>query len=125
MAFIYSTASSSTAFHDYSKTTDQLQVINRTVVINGGAGVAGKHFITPLGVMTEVTDDELAFLETDEVFISMQKNGFITVRNSNVNVEVAVADMETRDEAAPIVPQDLDIDDKQADGKVRLSKNNK
>ena len=36
------------------------------------------------------------------------KNGFITVETAKTDAEVAAANMESRDESAPLVPEDFE-----------------
>lgn len=86
------------------------------VNIQGGAGVAqkgkpGSEFWTPLGRVTEVSDDDLALLERNEVFQLHQKNGFITVRAKSIDVEKAVADMNRKDNSSPRTEADYPAKD--------------
>ncbi len=85
----------------------------RSVRINGGAGLAQKRtLLTPLGVSTEVSVEELAFLqdtstEAGQHFKAHVDAGFITIVNrGKPNAEKVAANMEQRDGAAPMVPND-------------------
>lgn len=77
------------------------------VFIAGGSNVPDKYMRTPLGVATPVNDDEMAILNDNDVFKLHQKNGFITVRTADADPETVAADMETRDQSAPLVEQDF------------------
>lgn len=86
------------------------------VHINGGAGIANKHLISPLGVMTPITEEALAHLETCHVFNVHRDNGFISVRRDQVDIERAVAELTSeRDNSAPIVPEDYQADVERAE----------
>lgn len=78
------------------------------VLIKGGAGVIDKRLITPQGVMTVVTADELDYLQGNEVFKVHKANGFIVVSEKPADPEaVASADMTERDPGAQLVPGDF------------------
>lgn len=79
----------------------------RKILVKGGAGVASKHLVTPEGIVTEVTDEELALLEAHSLFQLHKKNGFIKVENKEVKIDKAVRDMEERDFSAPKRPKDF------------------
>lgn len=50
-----------------------------SVFIAGRANVPDKHMLTPRGVSTEVTDEELAVLRKNKVFKLHEENGYVTV----------------------------------------------
>lgn len=107
MAFVYSTLTSDNNYTAWVRNGDQ-QRIERQVLINGGHGLMTKHMITPLGIVTEVTDDELAFLLTVDAFKEHEKNGFISYDKKKVEPEKAAANMKTRDKSSQIVPSDYE-----------------
>lgn len=78
------------------------------VVINGGTGVANDRLITPLGVHTEVTDEQLAVLEANHTFLLHRENGFIKVEKKKQDPEKVAADMSLADPSAPVTPADVD-----------------
>jgi hypothetical protein len=72
------------------------------VVVKGGANVRGALH-TPEGVLTEVTEDDLAMLRNNRVFQIHEKNGYIKVMARKADPEkVAEKDLEERDESAPL-----------------------
>jgi len=110
--YVYSTMSTDVAYAYWvpSGQGTMIQDSARTVLIRGGAGVADARLITPQGVVTEVTDDQLEHLRKDEVFKLHERGGFVSVQSVSYDppkVESVVADMTGRDEAAPLVPQDF------------------
>lgn len=109
MPYVYSTASQSTDFAVYAETNNrELSSIIRKITINGGANVATKYpnLYTPLGMMTQVSDEDLAFLENDYSFKEMVKNGFLTVDKRKVEVEKVITGLKPKDKSAPRTPQD-------------------
>lgn len=107
MPYIYSTATSSTCFCFYDeKSPSDIKRILKRVTVNGGAGVASKHLVTPKGVATTVSDEELALLESHPLFNKMVANKFLTVEGKEVNIDKVVKNMEEKDRSAPKTPKD-------------------
>lgn len=110
MIYIYSTLSADVAYTPYAQGGGDMPVELPGILIKGGAGIANDRFVTPRGVATQVTDEQLEQLRANEVFKMHEKNGFVQVSQSKVDPDVAAADMTGRDQSAPIVPQDLPDD---------------
>lgn len=108
MPYIYSTLAADTGYAVYAKTNSDLPILEKTIFIKGGAGVANKNIITPRGVMTEVSQEELALLQDHPVFKMHQENGYVSIDAKAHAVEKVVADMKGRDVSAPLVPEDYD-----------------
>jgi len=83
------------------------------VVIHGGHGVAIRHehggLITPQGVLTSVTDDQLELLNNNEIFQTHVRNGFIRVIASDRKVEPAKAasDLAAVEPSSPLTDKDF------------------
>lgn len=107
--YVYSTLPNSQMYTTYHPQEGSNQVIrkDKQVLIKGGSGMANKHLITPLGVGTQVSDDELEILEQHRLFQQHVKNGYMVVKSYKTNPEKVAADMETRDGSSPIVPGDF------------------
>ena len=91
---IFSTMTSSVNYNGYAPAGDgSMSVIERKVTINGGAGIANKHLVTPLGVHTEVSQEEMEFLNANGIFLKHKENGFISIQTRNHPAEKVVADM--------------------------------
>ena len=125
MPYVYSTLTSPQQYTGYTKQKlsgpkdDRLPVVEKAVYINGGANVAqGNAVTTPKGVMTQVSKEDLEFLETIPAFNDHVKKGFITVSTKKVAVEKVVKDMEKKDKSAPKTPEDYPKDKKPTTGKV-------
>lgn len=110
--FVFSTL---TASQLYTRTEQGGADLPRTVAevfIAGGSNIPDKYLRTPIGVMTPVTDEEMAVLQENDVFNLHKANGFITVEQAPADAEKVAADMETRDESAPLVDGDFDDENK-------------
>jgi hypothetical protein len=109
MPLIFSTLTGSVTYTDWKLSAGGLSIAGREVTIKGGANVASKHLLTPRGIGTKVTDEELAFLETDVTFLMHKKNGFITIDSVGDirDADLAASDMEGRDDSAPDTPNDF------------------
>lgn len=110
---IYSTLTSAQEYATWKQNGD-LRIKDKSVRINGGANLADNHFITPLGSVTIVTDDELELLQSNPSFKRHVERGFIKVSKGSdkADVEKAVADLLSKDESAPLVPEDFEAEGK-------------
>lgn len=104
---VFSTLTSDNTYSNYEKGENDLPRLVERVLIKGGSNVATKRLITPLGVMTTITEEELAICQRNEVFKKHVENGFITVEKKKHDPEVVAADMTLRDKSSPIVPGDF------------------
>lgn len=120
--YVYSTLSSNQAYTLYQTGGADLPVALPPVLIKGGAGIANSHLVTPDGVVTEITDEQLAYLRQDPCFLHHEKHGFIKVSAAKVDVEKVVADMERRDQSAPVVPPELKPEDLPVESEVTTKK---
>ena len=106
--YVYSTLTSPQLYTSYTPGVEGgLPQVAYEVRIEGGSNVANKHFVTPRGVVTKITEEDYLHLQENSQFKRHEKNGFITVRNDNVDPEVAVAKgMNQKDDSAPVTPND-------------------
>jgi hypothetical protein len=117
MPSIFSTLSAGVDYTGYKKSDSEsgAHEVERVVSIKGGAGVAsaldvlaGKP-LTPAGVQTEVTDEELEFLKNHPVFQDQLKAGFLKiVEKKSAKIEKVVEDMNKDDTSAPLQEKDFD-----------------
>jgi hypothetical protein len=107
--FVFSTLSNDNAYSNYSEAPNGGQPVPvETVTIKGGSNVIGKHFITPHGVMTEVTEAQMDILNSNFLFKQHLKSGHIVVRDTKSDPEKVVAkEMEKVDGSAPVTPESL------------------
>ena len=76
-----------------------------TIHINGGTNLADKHFITPDGVVTEITEEQAERLRTHPIFALHEKNGFVKIVSSEKSAEKAKKDTQEEDKSAPMTPK--------------------
>ena len=116
MFYVYSTATCPISYVSYqgNNSTD-LGVIqkradgtNMAVTVNGGHGVATKHLVTPKGVVTEVSDDDMDFLLQDRLFKKHMNAGFMSYDKKEVAASKKALDMAEKDGSAPLVPSDFE-----------------
>lgn len=105
--YIYSTMTTGVRYVEYSHGNNDMPVVESFVDIAGGANVPDKHLVTPSGVVTKVTSEQLALLERNELFKRHRENGFIIVDTVKVDPEVKASDMEQRDDSSPLTPEDF------------------
>lgn len=103
---IFSTLASDVAYTNHSQGGGDMPIELPPVVVKGGAGVANDRLVTPRGVATRVTEEQVEYLRQNEIFKLHEKNGFVMVSESAGDPDTVAADMTGRDNSAPIVPQD-------------------
>lgn len=112
MPFIFSTLTCGQDYAEWEDGGGDLKTIKRKVTVRGGANVANKKtLVTPLGVPTEVSEDDLAFLKAHPEFQRHLKGGFVTISSKNHDPEKVVSDMKGPDESAPLTPADFQKED--------------
>lgn len=111
MPYVYSTATCDGSYVEYkpdsSRGHGHSEIIKK-VTIKGGHGVATKNFVTPKGVMTKVTDEELEFLLKNKSFQRHVKAGFMAYDKSKVDPEKKAIDMAPGDNSRPLTPKDFE-----------------
>lgn len=123
MPYVYSTLSCDQAYSVWEKTGNDIPVPKRIVTIKGGNSVAGKNLITPRGVATFVTDQQLEALEKCDAFKRHKDRGYLRVDKQEMAPEKAVASLNSKDESAPLTPETFEAEGKKAPktGKVKAS----
>jgi hypothetical protein len=118
---VYSTLANSQRYVKYApKMPGGLNIPEREIFINGGAGIAQKRtFGTPLGVYTRVPDEEMEWLKDHPCFKDHMAKGYIRMEKRKMDPEAVAADMATRQwvkgagghpvrgDAFPVVPQEF------------------
>lgn len=107
-AYVFSTLANDQLYRNYVAGEGGVNLDKATVHIKGGTGVANDRLVTPLGVMTEVSDEQLEQLEQNHGFQMHKKNGFITVQKKKADPEKVAGDMNAKDASAPLTPSDYD-----------------
>lgn len=112
MKLVYSTLATDMLYTVYVPGTDpkQLSVVEKQILIKGGANVVGgarktKYDVeVPVGTINEVSDEDLALLNELMVFKLHKENGFIYVaEKASAPIEKVVEEkMEARDASAQL-----------------------
>lgn len=118
--FICSKLSSDNVYATYKKKgANDLPGIEKKILIKGGAGVANDRIVTPHGVVTEISDEELEFLQKNSPSFNRHVDrGYLKVLTKNPSesdTKKVAGDME-EDESAPLTPEKLKSEGKK-DGK--------
>lgn len=109
MNYVYSTVTGPVCIAQYSAPPPgSLPEIMRSVTIKGGANLPNRHGDTPTATETAVTDDELAFLMGQPMFLKHVKDGFFVVRPSEAKLDFIAADMTPKDRCAPKTDADFE-----------------
>lgn len=110
MPYVYSTLTNSTTYVHYKPTDPkQLSIRDKSVTIRGGANLPTKTLVTPLGVATKVSDEDMEWLEKDYHFKEHVKQGFLIVDKRNVAPEKMAESMKKRDLSSPKIPTDAEF----------------
>lgn len=104
---IFSTLTCDQEYMNAEHTPNGVAASAPSVFIKGGAGLANDRLITPLGIHTEVSDEDYEILLKNPVFKIHVDNGFIQVQDKKADAEKVAAGMQRRDKSAPLVPQDF------------------
>lgn len=132
MPYVASTMSGGVTYAEYASPENEKHAgpreIKRTVVIKGGAGIANrKHalaegVLTPDGVVTKITDDDLEFLMRNKIFLKHLKGEFVKVLKFDTNPTKAASDMNKKDPGRPLTPEDSKEGGRIAGAKLKTDK---
>lgn len=112
MAYIVSKASQDIEYCDWQKGRNGLNIKKKSVLIKGGANVLNRKTMETLnGVITEVSADDLKFLEANTAFKRHEERGWVKVCKTKADAEKK-ANAEEKDENG----------DKKKDGSAQLTK---
>jgi len=115
MPFVYSTLSNDQAYRVWGKPAveGQPSPVEHEVFVKGQANIADKHFWTPRGVVTEITNEQAEILRSCPAFIEHEKAGFVTIESKRAeSVESVAANLQGRDESAPLTDNDYESEEK-------------
>lgn len=114
--FIFSTLAAAVNYVNYNQGGADLPIADgEGVLIKGGTGVADSNLVTPRGVVTEISPEQLVYLQQNPIFLLHKKNGFIAVEESAKDPERVIGEgMQPQDASAQLTPDDFG--DGSADG---------
>lgn len=108
--YIFSTIANDQTYVNWSAGEGGVNTPICEVHVNGGHGVANDRLVTPLGVVTEVTAEQLEQLEQNPVFQKHKAAGFLVIRAKSADPEKVSADMNHKDPSAPLTELDFPQD---------------
>lgn len=107
--FIFSTLTNDQVYSTWKQSDGtRLPTRDAQVLVKGGTGVASKHFVTPRGVMTEVTDEQLAILKKVPAFQRHVDRKFLAIEDKAYEPEKVAADLDMADPSAPLTDADYE-----------------
>ena len=108
MAFIVSRLTATVEYTIYVKGNTDIPQVQRSIIVQGGADVMNRSLVTPLGVGTSVTDEELEALEAHPVFALHKSNGFVAVLGSKTDDPSSIGAGMAKDvKSAPVTEADF------------------
>lgn len=105
MPYVLSKLSNSTTYNQYTKGANGLNIVTKHITIVGGADVTDKNLIMPDGVITKISDEDLATLLNNKVFQNHLVRGYVKYYKVRPNVEKEAQKM-TKDNSKQLTPAD-------------------
>lgn len=125
MPVVYSTASADQVYPQWIA-HPRVGKFDAAVTIKGGSGIQReKNFVTPRGVATVVTAEELEFLKTVPAFMDGIKRGFFAVdekarkASQETAEDVAASDLTEKDGGAQLTDGDFEKQGKKPPKKTK------
>jgi hypothetical protein len=109
--YVFSTLANDQLYTNWLKGGGDMPIKGHSVLIKGGTGVANDRLITPLGVVTEISEHDLEELQKNPSFKDHETKGFLSVKAKKAEPEKVAADMNLKDESAPLSDADYKNDD--------------
>ena len=108
--FIVSRASQSNEYVDWGFTPNGARTVKRTCVIKGGNNVMDKTTMTtPNGVVTEISDEDWAWLKDNSAFKRHMDAGFMEVMKEEKKArESSKKKTDKKDGSAQLTPKDFE-----------------
>lgn len=106
-AYVFSTLANDQNYAVWVAGGGDIPIQERLIFVAGGTGVANDRIVTPLGTATEISVDDIELLEANYVFKLHRENGFVQIQRTKADPEKVAADMNLKDESAPLTPSDF------------------
>lgn len=114
MPYILSRLANSQIYTNYAKGVgDNMNIPIESVEIKGGADVTDKNLVTPEGVITKVTNEQLEVLKANKGFQQHLEGGYVKYFGTAPNIE-KYADKLTQDNSRQIKKSDYEKKGKKA-----------
>jgi hypothetical protein len=118
MFYVYSTATCPICYVKYKPLTESEKSLRgaasghseilKKVTIKGGHGVNTKILVTPKGVVTQVSDEDMEFLLKNESFQRHLKSGYMDYDKKKIDPEKKAKNMAEKDGSAPLTPKQFE-----------------
>lgn len=109
MPFIVSKASQDICFCVWDRPKNGILKAGRKILIKGGTGVLDKKTLeTPNGVVTEISKEELEFLQNNSSFKRMCERGFMMIESSKTTAKTKAKKKDKRDRGAQLTKEDFE-----------------
>lgn len=106
MPYVLSKLANTQVYTQYAKdVANNINIVKEQVTIKGGADVTTKNLITPDGVVTQVTRDQLEILKANRDFQRHLETGHIKYFEFEPKIDKEVDKME-KDNSKPLTPDD-------------------
>lgn len=105
MPYVLSKLANTQIYTQYVKGANNLNLPCAKVEIKGGADITNKNLITPEGVLTKITDNELEILKANKDFQLHLEHGHVRYFGKNPDVDKE-ADKLEKDTSKPLTPDD-------------------
>ena len=113
MPYILSKLANPQNYTNYAKGVDNVNIPVESVYINGGADVTDKNLVTPEGVITKVTAEQLEILKSNRDFQRHLEEGHVKYFGTAPNIEKHADKME-KDPSRQITKSDYEKKGKKA-----------
>lgn len=107
MPYVLSKLANTQVYTKYIKGTDNFNQAVAFVTINGGADVTNKLLVTPQGVVTEISAEQLDLLKENKVFQQHLENGVVSYYSLAPDVDKKAPKMK-KDKSAQLQKKDFE-----------------
>lgn len=105
MPYVLSKLANTQIYTQYTKGINNINMPVKRVEIKGGADVTDKNLVTPSGVVTKVTADELEILKANKDFQKHLERGCLNIFDSMPDIETKAEKLE-KDNSKQLTPAD-------------------
>ena len=84
------------------------------VFVAGGANCPNKYMLTPRGVATQVTDEQVAILRANALFKLHESNGYVSIDGRKIDADKKAKDMNHSDKSAPLTEETIKVEVEEA-----------
>lgn len=113
MPYVLSKLANTQIYTTYAKGVDNINIPTEKVEIKGGADVTNNNLVTPEGVITKITPEQLDILKQNRDFQRHLDGGFVKYFGTAPNIEKHVEKME-KDPSRQITKADYEKKGKKA-----------